>query len=210
MRQRAGAGDFHRDIIVRGQSQQLRQIGPRLRGGRRRVRLLQTEVIDHQLRMRVSRSQLPGLLQPPRAHQVDRQRMPRGGRQHPIEAGVGRVGGRLSPHHDPDGDGALRGRPVGDRLGHPGVVRIDRLDQGEPAGMFGMNGDGVAGIVTVHGKRRHQHCAVDADRVHRGYHLIARDVGWASQDGGPGAAGVIVLIRMHLGIDCCHDFQPSA
>ena len=59
VRERASAADFHRNIIVGGQSQQFWQIGERLRGRRRLVRLRQAEMVDHQPRVGISRRQLP-------------------------------------------------------------------------------------------------------------------------------------------------------
>jgi len=59
------------------QCQHFRQIGPRRGRCRRLERLLQPEVIDHQLRVSGFAPQLPGLFEAPPAQQVDRQRMPR-------------------------------------------------------------------------------------------------------------------------------------
>jgi hypothetical protein len=51
VRQGAGPADFHRDVVVGRQGQQLWQIGERLRRWWRLVRLWQAEVVDHQLRI---------------------------------------------------------------------------------------------------------------------------------------------------------------
>src|SRR3546814_6999203 len=61
-------------------------------------------------------------------------------------------------------DLALRRRPVVDRVDHGGVGRVDRLDQGEPAGMRRADLDGVARVVAIHGVRRDQQRTVHADR----------------------------------------------
>jgi hypothetical protein len=79
--------------------------------------------------------------------------MLRRGGQNAVEAGIGRVGRNLVSQHDPDADRALGSRPVGDRIGHCGVGRVDRLDQPEPAGVRGINLKGIAGVVAIHGKR---------------------------------------------------------
>jgi hypothetical protein len=55
------------------QRKQLRQIRERFRGRRRLVWLWQTEVVDHQLRIRISRRQLSRLVQATRTRDVDRQ-----------------------------------------------------------------------------------------------------------------------------------------
>ena len=65
VRQGAGAADLDRDVGVRGQRQHLRQFGKGLRRRRRRGRLLQPEMVDHQLRVGVARRQLARLLQTP-------------------------------------------------------------------------------------------------------------------------------------------------
>jgi len=103
-------------------------------GGGWLERLLQSEMVDHHPRVGVSRRQLRGLLQPSPTQQVDRQGMLRRGGQSPVEAGVGGVGRNLVSQHNPDTDRALDSRPVGDRIGHCGIGRVDRLDQPEPAG----------------------------------------------------------------------------
>jgi hypothetical protein len=64
--------------------------------------------------------------------------------------------------------------PVGDDIGDGRVVRIDRFDQAEPARVLRLHFEGVARVVTVHRERRHQHRAVDPDRIHGRCHLVAR------------------------------------
>ena len=106
-------------------------------------------MIDHQLGVGVTGRQLPDLLQAPPAHQVDRQGMPRRGGQHPIEAGGGRDG-VLQDHLYTDR--AFGRRPVGDRIGDAGIVRVDRLDQPEPAGMSRINPEREAGVIAENRK----------------------------------------------------------
>ncbi len=167
-------------------------------------------MVDHQPRIGVSRRQLCSLLQAPPAHQVDRQGMLRRGGQNPVDAGVGGVGRDLVSQHDPDADRAVGGSPVGDRIGDGGIGGIDRLDQPEPGGMRGVNREGVAGVVAIHRKRRHQHGAVDTDGVHRGHHLVAGDLRRALQNAGPGAARMVAFVGVNLGIQCRHDVLPSS
>ena len=103
---------------------------------RRLERLLQPEVVDHQLRVGIARGQLAGLLQPPPGEEIDRQGVARGGREDAVDAGIGGVGGDVAVQHDAHADRARRGRPLGDRLRHRGVARVDRLDQGEAVGVL--------------------------------------------------------------------------
>src|SRR6185503_13921544 len=62
VRQRAGAGDLHRDVGIWRERQQLRQIGPRLRRRGWLARLRQAEMADHQLRVWIARCELSDLL----------------------------------------------------------------------------------------------------------------------------------------------------
>ena len=196
-------------LSVRRQGQQFRQIGERLRGGRRHLRLLQPEVIDHQPRIGIARGQQTGLLQAPRAHEVHRQGVPRGSGQNPVEPWIGGIGRYAFPHHDPDADRAVGGRPVGDRIGHPGIGRIDRLDQPEPARMRRVNLEGVARIVAVHAERRDQQRTVHADGIHGSHHVVARDLRRPAENAGPGSARVVAFVGVHLGIYCQHGFPRA-
>ena len=92
VRQGAGAGDLDRDVGLGGQRQHLWQVGEGLRGRRRLERLLQPEVVDHELRVGIARGQLAGLIQPTPGQEIDRQRVARGGREDAIDAGIGGVG----------------------------------------------------------------------------------------------------------------------
>ena len=93
---------------------------------------------------------------------------------------------------------------VGDRLRHRGVARVDRLDQGEAAGVLGVHLERVAGVVAVQGERRDQDRAVDPDRVHGRDHLIARDLRRALQDADPGTARVVAFVGVDLRVDRRH------
>ena len=61
--------------------------------------------------------------------------------------------------------------------------------------------NGIAGVIAIHAERRDQHGAVDADRVHRGRHLVAGNLRWPVERGGPGAARVVAFVGVNLGID---------
>src|SRR6266702_8951703 len=63
----------------------------------------------------------------------------------------------------------------------------------------------IAGVVAVHRKGRDQHRAVHPDSVHRGHHVVARDLRRAGQDAGPGATRMVAFIGVHLRIYDHHD-----
>jgi hypothetical protein len=63
VRQLAGAADFHCDVVVDRQGEQLRQFGERLRRRRWLVRLRQAKMIDHQPRIGIARCKLYRLVQ---------------------------------------------------------------------------------------------------------------------------------------------------
>jgi hypothetical protein len=87
----------------------------------------------------------------------------------------------------------------------PRIGWVDRLDQPETAGMRRVDGQGVARVIAIHGKRRDQQRTVDTDGVHRSHHVVTRDLGRTMQKTNPGPARVIAFIRVNLGIDCEHD-----
>jgi hypothetical protein len=62
MRQGASSGDLDRDVGVGSQCQHLWQVGERLHGRRWLERLLEPEVVDHQLRVGIARGQLADLI----------------------------------------------------------------------------------------------------------------------------------------------------
>ena len=110
----------------------------------------------------------------------------------------------LLRQHDADSDRARRLLPVGDDIGHTGIVRVDRLDDGDPAGMGPLHLHRVAGVVAVHGKGGDEDRAVDADLVHRRHHLVAGDVIGPVRHAVPGPLRRVGLIGMDLGIDDGH------
>jgi hypothetical protein len=62
--------------------------------------------------------------------------------------------------------------------------------------MRGTDTEDVAGVVTVHRKRRNQYRAIDAHGIHRRDHVVARDLRRTGENGGPGAAGVIPFVSV--------------
>jgi hypothetical protein len=68
---------------------------------------------------------------------------------------------------------------------------------------------GIAGVTAIHAERRDQYGTVDADRVHRGHHLVAGDLRRPVQCADPGAARVVAFIGVNLGIEYRHSFRPS-
>ena len=111
---------------------------------------------------------------------------------------------RLLRQHDADADRARRLLPVGDDIGHRRIVRVDRLDEREPAGMGPLHFHRIAGVVAVHGKGGDEDRAVDADLVHRRHHLVTRDVSGPVRHAVPGPLRRVRLIGVDLGIDDDH------
>src|ERR1700704_5790859 len=63
-----------------------------------------------------------------------------------------RVALRLLRQYDADADRARGFLPVDDDIGHSRIVRVDRLDEREPAGMGSLHLHRITGVVLVHGK----------------------------------------------------------
>ena len=116
---------------------------------------------------------------------------------------------RLLRQHDADADRARRLLPVGDDIGHRRIVRVDRLDDGEPVGMGPLHFHRIAGVVVVHRKGGDEDRAVDADLVHRRHHLVAGDVIGPVRHAVPGPLRRVRLIGMDLGIDDRHRGNSS-
>ena len=89
-----------------------------------------------------------------------------------------------------------------------GSVGSTGLINREPAGMRGMDLEGVARVVAVHGERRDQQRAVDADGVHRRHHVVARDLGRAVKNRGPRPARMVAFVGVNLDIDRQHATPP--
>ena len=70
--------------------------------------------------------------------------------QEPVEARVVRIASSFFRHHDPDADRARCLLPVGDDIGRRRIIRIDRLDEGEAAGMSPLHFHGIARVGAVH------------------------------------------------------------
>ena len=133
-------------------------------------------MIDDEPRVGMAIDQRPARVQIVPAQQVDRKIVANRRARDPVEAGVVRRALRLLRQHDADPDRARRLLPLRDDVGHARIVRIDRLDDGEPAGMGPLHFHGIAGVVAVHRKGGDEDRAVDADLVHRRHHLVTRDV----------------------------------
>jgi hypothetical protein len=80
-----------------------------------------------------------------------------------------------------------------------------RFDQAEPVRVLCLHFEDVARVVTVHRERRHQHRAVDPDRIHCSHHLVARHLLRPDQSASPWPARMVALIGVHLGVD----YRPS-
>ncbi len=210
VRQRAGAADLDADVVVRRQRQHVRQIGPRLRRRRRLERLLQPEMVDHHHRARIAGDQSLELVEPAPAEQVDRQRMPRRRGQHPVHPGIGGIFRRAVRQHQPDRDRAVGRGPRGDRVLDRGVARVDRLDHAKSVGMRRVDLERVAGVVAIERIRRDQQRRIDADRVHRGHHLLARRRGRTGEMPDPRPARLVAIIGMHLRVDREHRISPQS
>jgi hypothetical protein len=142
------------------------------------------------------------------AQEVDRKVVANGCAQDPVEARIVWLALRLLRQDDPDADRARRILPVGDDIGHRRIVRVDRLDDGEPAGMGPLHVHRIAGVVAVHGKGGDEDRAVDADLVHCRHHLVTRDVIGPVRHCVPGSLWGVRLIGMDLRIDNRHWESP--
>ena len=88
-------------------------------------------------------------------------------------------------------------------VGSTGLTSLKRL------GMRRVDLYRVAGVVAIHGERRDQHRAVDADRIHRGHHVVAGDLGRTVENADPRPARMVAFIGVHLGIDVGMTSNPS-
>src|SRR5258705_13658512 len=66
-----------------------------------------------------------------------------------------------------------------------GLAGSTGLTRANPGGMALVHLERIAGVVAVDRERRNQDCAVDADGVHRGDHLVTRDLARSRQYGIP-------------------------
>ena len=203
-RQRAGAADLDHGVGAPGEFQHLGEVGPGLRRRRRCVRLQDAQVIDDESRVRIAVDQRDARVQIVPAQDVEGKVVANGRARDPVEAGIVGRALLLLAQHDADSDRARRLLPVGDDVGHAGVVRVERLDDGEPAGMGALYFDGVAGVVAVQRKRRDEDRAVDADLVHRRHHLVTGDVIRPVRHAVPRSLRRVRLVGVDLGIDNHH------
>src|SRR6266851_4782884 len=94
-------------------------------------------------------------------------------------------------------------------IGHRRIVRVNRLNDGEPVGMGPLHLDRIAGVIAVRGKGGDEDRAVDADLVHRPHHLVTRDVIGPVRHTVPGSLRSVRVINMDLGIDDSHRGSSS-
>jgi hypothetical protein len=144
------------------------------------------------------------------AQDIDRKVVAHGRAQNAVEARIVWLALRLLRQDDPDADRARRSLPVGDDIGHRRIVRVDRLDDGEPAGMRPLHFHRIAGVVAVKRKGGNEDRAVDADLVHCRHHLVTRGVIGPIRHMVPGSLRGVGLIGMDLGIDDRHRGRSSA
>src|SRR5215510_5200681 len=67
--------------------------------------------------------------------------------------------------------------------------------------MFGVDLEGIAGVVAIQSKGRHQQRPSDADGVHRDHHVIAGDLRRPRQEAAPRTLRPIPLVGMDLGVN---------
>ena len=202
MRQRARARDLDRHVLELRQREHAVQLRPRLVGRWRSERLLQTEVVNHQLRLRMPLRELGQDSHLSPAEHVDRYARPRPRFQHLVEAGmVGRDA--LETEHDPRPDHTRSLRPGIDLGADVRRVGVKRCNQPESSRMPVTNALAIAGVVSVDRVRRNQQRAVDADGVHRRNHFVA---GHRRRTGQHGAK--VLLVVAVVGVNLAIDRRP--
>ena len=110
------------------------------------------QMVDDEARIGMAVDQRRARVQIAPEQDVDRKIVLNGGARDPVETRVVRRALRLLGHDDADADRARRLLPVGDDIGHRRIVRVDRLDEREPAGMGPLHLHRIAGVVLVHRK----------------------------------------------------------
>ena len=112
--------------------------------------------------------------------------------------------------HNPDPHRPLLRGPVGYRFPYGGIGRVDRLDQGEPGRMSGMNLERIAGVVAVQGERRDKHGGIYAGRIHGRDHVVAGDLWRTRKISGPRPTRMIPLIGVDLSVNRQYVLHPSS
>ena len=161
--------------------------GPGLRRRRGRRGWTAPQAVDDEVRVWMAVDQLGALVELSPAQEIERaDHRWAAALEDPVEAGLGVGGcGILVAQEDADANRARRLFPVGDDIGHLGIVRIDRLDD-RPCGWDReLRGRGAARPSQPHGDRqagrsgrsqggrRHRRLEEDAGRGRRP-HLPAR------------------------------------
>jgi hypothetical protein len=152
--QRAGAADLDHRVRALREFQHLREVGPGLRRRGRHARLQDAQMVDDESRVGMAIDERGAHVQVVPEQDVDRKIVTHGRAQDPVEARVVRLAPRLFRQHDADADRARRLLPVSDDIGHRRIVRVDRLDDGEPVGMGPLHLHRVAGVVAGTSQRR--------------------------------------------------------
>ena len=143
------------------------------------------------------------------AQDIDRKVVLDGRARDPVEARMVRRALYFLRQHDADADRARRALPVGDDIAHGGIVRVDRLDDREAAGMGPLYFHRVTRVVAVHGKGGDEDRAVDPHLVHRRHHLITGDVVGPVRHAVPGPLRGVRFVSVNLGIDDRHRSSSS-
>ena len=115
VRQGARPGNLDGDIVMRGQGDDLTEIGKGLGRRGRLEGLVQADMVHNDLGVGVPARQLSQQRQFSPAQHVDRQAVPRPGRQYPMQPRI--VGRRVTHQHDARPDHAWLCRPFGNLVG---------------------------------------------------------------------------------------------
>jgi hypothetical protein len=122
-----------------------------------------------------------------------------------VDAGIVRPHARLAlRQHDAHRHRAGLLLPLGDHFADRRVVRIDRLDDGEAAGVLALHLDRIASVVLVEREGGDEDRPVDAEPVHRRDRLVAGGAGGPVGHAVPGPLGRVRLVGVDLRVDDGH------
>ncbi len=165
-------------------------------------------MVDDESRVGVTVDQRRNPVEVAGARQIDREVVPNGCARDAVDARVARVAPHFLPHHDAYADRARRLLPVGNDLGNRRIIRVDWLDDGEPAGMAPLHFRRITGVVLVQRKGGDENRAVHADLVQRRDHLVTGDVIGPIRHAVPRPFRCVRLIGVNLRIDDRHRGAP--